>query len=208
MSIKIPSQIPLIKNKLRGLNSNIGSYQTEHERLGIEPIKNPNLDINKNVPKNTQTNTFKKIPNLNEQPIKSVNKTVVRGIKLPSQTKISIGTHTDQMWASLDGEDFNGESDENHIDNNEDVDIETIQNINVVEKDETEEFEENNQEIEPNIGEYMVLFCGKIVGSKLTFNEAENLIENIFFEGSEKDCLIENFVVFKRIPIKIGVHIG
>lgn len=209
--------IPILVNQNRNKNPlKVEHYQPEYERLQVTPVK-MSPGINKDAfdfnPQVKQTQPTNKVNN----PVAS-RRGVVRN-NFPKQQKISIGNHNDQMWTGVDSENIGDEENIEElpgkmIDNNDLVDTNSYQSKSIPDEEEVIETDliENDDKFEPEKERYdencyTLLVLGKMVGTNLTLYEVESLVDEIFFNPKAQDLSINDFAVYKRVQVKIGVHI-
>lgn len=177
-------ETPVIRNKLRGLNRHEIQTQPEYERLNIKPTKTiptppRKVDAQQVIPSPTV-------------PMRG------RGLVVPHQVKVAVGVNEKQIYESDDP------NSEEFIDNNDEVDIENLQNIKVnFNEEDSQKVFTSNEESE----DYVVLLHGKTIGEPMSLSRAEKLIESIFFSENSKDIGPDDFTVFKKVAVKIGVYI-
>lgn len=188
------AETPIIRNKLRGVKKPDVQSQPEYERLNVKPTSF-------GMPNQRKVNASREIPN---QPRPT------RGARMimPPQANVAVGVNEGEMWAD-DNKVENPNEEKFIVDNNEYVDTEGLQRIKVNFKSpaQTGYIPAKNKLIGEPVEEYIVLLQGKAISDTISLSQAEQLIESVFFSDDGKDIGPEDFTVFKKVAVKIGVHI-
>ena len=195
-----------IKNKAREMQKHISVYQPEYERLGMVPAQagiplmgghaQPKL-------KRTEETTAPFVVSRGNQRGKENSP--------PPQVNVSVGSHSDITWASVDGEvidphgKFTNEYDDKVIDNNDDVDVDALQVVGAPVNNSEPAEKKEKAEVQP--GEYVLLFRGKTVLSGVSGKDISEKIESIIYNPKFTDIDPDDFIVFKRVELHIGVVI-
>jgi hypothetical protein len=197
-----PQEPAVIKNDKRGKMPHLIQRVPEYQRLGIDPIQMLKDRAEEVLP---TANAFhargKAIPRLNQD--------------FPKQKQVSIGAKPNNFW----------------LDNNDNVDVDALQGLNPLqpqakatvmknaqpqaqqyeapqvqqyEEEVIQEADESDELIQP--GQYILLVSGKTITSG-SLEDIEAAVSSMYF-NENYNFKPEDFVVLKRVNVKIGVMVA
>lgn len=175
----------LARSKITDIKSNLKTDDDSSEFLHENDnprIRNTNIAISKNVP-------YAEVSEMS--PLKSSS--------IPNS-----GNNMERTWVSIDGDiidDVGFDNVNSSSDNN--INEEEYMTVSENELDPVENNDESN-----HIGDYVLMFNDKIISSGNLENIQQEVRALIFGEhDTYKEANVEDLVVLKKIPIKIGVFI-
>jgi len=187
---KADDEVEVIKNDKRGKVPHLISTTPEYQRLGIDPVQILKDRAGEVLPTANVFHTQgKAIPRLNKD--------------IPQQRRVSVGAKSNNFW----------------IDNNDNVNVDSLQGLNPLQtqkvnvQQQAPQMQQANQEPQDEIisedliqpGQYILLIQGKTIASG-DLESIEDTISSYYFNDTY-DLKPEDFVVLKRMNIKIGVVI-
>lgn len=198
-----------VKNPARNVPDKVGQYVPQYRLMGIEPTEHmsaptPNAIV---ISKGSTEN-----PRL---PRSAVRQPYAETTSTGKDLLPNIGNNVEHVWSSVDGEIIDDISEEldptaELIDNNEFVApiLENPQEQNETEG-EFPQFANMMQAVDD--GEYLLLVKGVAI-NKGSIIEIEPIVQGLLF-GTHEICegepfTVEDVLVIRKIPIKVGIFLG